>query len=295
MDKLTAARILGVEYDSTIEDVKAAFRAKSEEINLEDDPQGFALIQTAYRTLTRSDRAAGLNLAGDAGTVFPLDEERINGENVDPEFEYSEGEEALFSGIVEEESERDREEYERQSARETFAALLQLPKSRYDYVQLLEIAKKCDLRWDECKGIAKQLTSVINLIRRGENRVRRTEGFDGFVGYLYSRMGMKYRPMLLRLKYLAAILIAAVLMAPVLSGIFAGLSEEFAKMEGVADKASLAVTLVLLVIFFIGISLIMKKTHNMRTAKRNVIIVAYIAVYVVLDLFITIFVYNLLK
>lgn len=193
MDKLTAARILGVEYDSSREDIRAAFRAKTEEINLEDDPQEFALVQTAYRTLTRSSGGAGLSLPGDTGTVFHADEDLSSDEMDDaaggmddPDLEYAEGEEALFAGIVEEETAKDREEYEIQKARETFAALLQLPKSNYDYTKLLEIARKCDLRWDECKGIAKQLTAVRNLIRRGDNRVRRTEGFDEFVGYVFA-------------------------------------------------------------------------------------------------------------
>ena len=200
MDKLTAARTLGVEYDSSIEDVRAAFRAKTDEINLEDNPQEFALIQTAYRTLTKSGSGAGptlsgggtgLSLSGDVGTVLQTDEDQAadgmddpSDEMDDPDLEYAEGEESLFADIVEEETAKDREEYERQKARETFISLLQFPKSSYDYAQLLEIARMCDLRGDECRGIVKQLTTVRNLIRRGDGRVRRTEGFDGFVGYL---------------------------------------------------------------------------------------------------------------
>ena len=302
MDKLTAARILGVEYDSSIEDIRAAFRAKTEEINLEDNPQEFALIQTAYRTLTRSAGGAGLSLPGDTGTVFHADEDLSSDEMDDaadgmddPGIEYAEGEETLFAGIVEEETAKDREEYDRQKARETFAALLQLPKSSYDYVQLLEIARKCDLRWDECKGIAKQLTAVRNLIRRGDNRVRRTKGFDEFVGYLYSRMGKTFYPMVLRLKYLVAILVAVWFLAPAVFGILVGLYEEFAKMPGVADKASLAVTLIMLVVFFAGIFFITKKTGEMRIAKRNVIIVIYIVLFIAFDLFITLLVYNMLS
>lgn len=306
MDKLTAAKILGVEYDSSIEDIRAAFRAKTEEINLEDDPQEFALIQTAYRTLTKSGSGAGLSLPGDTGTVFHADEDLSSDEMDDaadgmddPGIEYAEGEETLFAGIVEEETAKDREEYERQKARETFIALLQFPKSSYDYVQLLEIARMCDLRGDECRGIVKQLTTVRNLIRRGDNRVRRTEGFDEFVGYLYSRMGKTYHPKLLRLKYLVVILVAAYLAIPAVAGVVMGVVESFTgemdNMEGMADKVSFVVMMVLSALFIIGLIIILRKTREMRRSKRTVIVVAYIVAFMIIEMAVILITYSMLR
>ena len=299
MDKLTAASILGVECDSSIEDVRAAFRAKTEEINLEDDPQEFALIQTAYRTLTKTGGGAGMTLSGDAVMVSHKAEDRLPIENHDPVFEDGENEEDFFAGIVEEESEKDRKEYERQMARETFAALLQLPKPSYDYVQLLEIAKGCDLRGDECIGIVKQLTTARNLIRRGDNRVHRTEGFDAFVAYLYSRMGKKYHPMLLRLKYLVVILIAAYFAIPAVAGVFMGFVEAFTgemdNLEGMTEKVSFVMMMVLSALFVVGLIIILRKTREMRRRRKTLIIIAYIVLFVAFDLLITLLMSNVLK
>ena len=281
MDKLTAARTLGVEYDSSIEDVRAAFRAKT----------------GAGPTL--SGGGTGLSLSGDVGTVLQTDEDQAadgmddpSDEMDDPDLEYAEGEESLFADIVEEETAKDREEYERQKARETFISLLQFPKSSYDYVQLLEIARMCDLRGDECRGIVKQLTTVRNLIRRGDGRVRRTEGFDGFVGYLYSRMGKTYHPMLIRLKYLVAILIAAFFAIPAVAGVVMGFVEAFTgemdNMEGMTEKVSFVVMMVLSVLFVVGLIIILRKTREMRHTRRTLIIIAYIVAYFVLEMVVAI-------
>ena len=296
MDKLTAAKILGVEYDSPIEDIRDAFRAQTEEINLEDDPQGFALVHTAYRTLTRPRGSAGLSITTDSETELPAGEDST-GYAVGLGSEA--GETGFFAGIEEEEARRDREEYDRREARMAFRSLLEEPRSDYDYVKLLEHARICELDRNESASIAKQLTTVYNLIRKGENRVRRTEGFDEFVAYLYSRMGKTYHPIWLRVRNWGTVLIAAYFAIPASAGIIQGLVESITgdldKMEGMADKASYIVMIGTVVLFIVGLVIILRKTVEMRRVKRRVIIFAFIVACMILDYVATLITYSLLE
>ncbi len=53
MDQLTACRILGIPPSCSREEIRDAFRKKSQDVHPEENPEEFARIQAAYRTLTQ--------------------------------------------------------------------------------------------------------------------------------------------------------------------------------------------------------------------------------------------------
>ena len=299
MDKLTASKILGVAPGCSIEEIKEAFRKKTEEIQIEEDPQGFALVQTAYRALTKTGDSVRLSTSTRQAPTFSVTRGLPD---LEDGLEYEDGEKELFTKIVEGEAQKDREEYDRQEARENLRYILEQPKANYDYVKLLKYAQACELNPDECEGLAKQLTTVHNLTKWGKNRIRRTEGFDEFVTYLYSRTGRTFNPRFHKARNIALVLLACYFASPAVLGIIWGLVEsfrsiagEFNSMEGAADKASFVVMFGMQIPFVIGLILILRKTAEMRRKKRSVIIVAYIVAFEILSIAAILITYNVLR
>ena len=105
-------------------------------------------------------------------------------------------------------------------------------------------------------------------------------------------MGKTDHPMLIRLKYLVAILIAAFFAIPAVAGVVMGFVEAFTgemdNMEGMTEKVSFVVMMVLSVLFVVGLIIILRKTREMRHTRRTLIIIAYIVAYFVLEMVVAI-------
>ena len=112
-------------------------------------------------------------------------------------------------------------------------------------------------------------------------------------------MGKKYHPMLLRLKYLVVILIAAYFAIPAVAGVFMGLVEAFTgemdNLGEMTEKVSFVMMMVLSALFVVGLIIILRKTREMRRRRRTLIIIAYIVLFVAFDLLITLLMSNVLK
>ena len=302
MDKLTAAKILGIEAESSIDEIKAVYREITKEIQLEDDPERFALVQTAYRTLTKKGGTNDPSFAVSTGRLIlgssdydyvkPAEEEEYE-EDDDEKGHEEDDEKKLFADIIKTATRREIEKASRESAREEFFYLLQNSNFQYDFVRLLELGKKCDLDAFECAEIAKSFTKILNVLSGVKRRTCKADGFNEFVSFLYLRMGKKYNPRLHKLRNFIVVIVVASVM-PMASTI-----EMMNEMKGheniVAEVASFAVCIELLALTIVGAVLVSQKLDSMNKLLRIILMILYIIVAGFASALISMPVYVLLK
>lgn len=288
MDKLTAAKILAISPDASIEEIRDAYKKLTETVQIDENPAEFARIQTAYKTLVGKVNNVFLYTSNDEyeEQVFALDDHMEAADFCDGNKEGKffdnntkdktddDGLESFFTEILVKEEEQRQAEADARRALSRFTYTLNNhPASDYDYEKLLELAENCNLSKESCESIADRLTAYKNQKIKDPNGVRRTKGFDEFVGYLYERAGKKYSPIQQRIRDYILIAFFSLEMLLVM---FQELTNAFIDVE--TNSVFFYLRIVLFFIYVAGLLLVRKATDSKRPIKRYLALFVYFMV-----------------
>lgn len=289
MDKWVAARILDVDVDASLEEIKEAYKAKIASVQLEENPEEFTRIQNAYQTLKKQNRTIrSRGSSKKADTASRYEEKAGNGEQTQvsadankeesstyddeqqrfTEVNKREEEDArygdIFADVIarEAQAEANVEEFER--AREEFFDALEAPRSVYDFRQLLDLARNCFLSPREAKDIA---SGLLWSLPWGKNRVRTKEGFHDFIRYLRARAGKPYFPILDSILYVWSLICFVLIVITFISGLFSHL-----------DASEIPKLILTIVFFWIGALIFFRVRRRKSWLFAVLAVIAWIAI-----------------
>lgn len=135
MDKLMAYKILGLENNASIEEVKEAYARLSKEYHPEENPEEFQQIHEAYVTLTRRGRRGNNSVLVDSSPI------------VHHEVENSQDDDLIFHKLPEYEEEQEDSAQEYDFARSIHAAKEEkVDKEQFDFDASIEQARNEEVK-----------------------------------------------------------------------------------------------------------------------------------------------------
>lgn len=287
MDKLTAAGILGISPGSSKEDIREAFRNKTANVRLEDDPETFGRLQTAYRVMMRAGADASFSPEYlEYGEAAP---DALNNSKGSA-YAGAEDIENLFSRISEDmpETEEDSSQLGIMQARVGFSALWKQPASEYDYNEMLKCAELSDFSPRECRKIADRIKKDgFTVLKFGKNRVRRTEGFDSFLSYLYARAGKGYHPMPLRVWYYFKLVLALFPIFPVTAAYIHMLVSDFTVFSELTSPLTRVLIIerdIFSVLFIVGFFPLTRLMARKRSPRKTYAVVYFLYIVIMIAL-----------
>lgn len=155
MDQLTAYRVLGLENNASIEEVKEAYARLSKEYHPEENPEEFQQIHQAYTTLTRRGRRGNSAVLVDNSPMVNHEREEISESDL------------VFHKLpeYEEEQENDKNEYEYDFARSIRVAQEQeeqTNKEQFDFDASIEQARSEEIK--RLHDMALQLLAELDVL-----------------------------------------------------------------------------------------------------------------------------------
>lgn len=135
MDKLMAYKILGLENNASMEEVKEAYARLSKEYHPEENPEEFQQIHEAYVTLTRRGRRGNNSVLVDSSPI------------VHHEVENSQDDDLIFHKLPEYEEEQEDSSQEYDFARSIHAAKEEeVDKEQFDFDASIEQARNEEVK-----------------------------------------------------------------------------------------------------------------------------------------------------